>query len=457
MLYVLKRCDFGARWRDWIAHCISIVCFSININGLPSGFFLSSRGLRQGDPLSTLLFVLVMEAFNRMIYATVDSGRLLGFSVGSSTQDAMMVSHLLFADDTLIFCDPIDDQIRDLRCLLLCFEPASGLRINLSKSEMVPVGEVGDVEELASILGCDVTSLPLKYLVLPLSAKYKDAHMWNSVIEKMEARLAGWKRLYLSKGGRLTLINSILSSLPTYFLSLFPIPVGVANRLEKLQRDFLWGGIGDEFKFHLINWRTICSSKVSGGLVVRNMVMFNKTLMGKWLWRYALWRKVVDSKYGRMGGGWCSKEVGGSFGFGVWKRIRRGWDAFAAHVRYEIGNGSKVLFWHDMWCGEIPLKTFFPELFLIARGKDAWVEENMQRQNGTILWNILFSRPVHEWELEAVSRFLEMLYTLKIRSEGEDKMCWIPVRKKSFQVKSYYKVVSNPIQSFFPWKSIWKV
>jgi len=110
-----------------------------------------------------------------------------------------------------------------------------------------------------------------------------------------------------------------------------------------------------------------------------------------------------------------------------------------------------------MWCGEIPLKTFFPELFLIARGKDAWVEENMQRQNGTILWNILFSRPVHEWELEAVSRFLEMLYTLKIRSEGEDKMCWIPVRKKSFQVKSYYKVVSNPIQSFFPWKSIWKV
>jgi len=125
--------------------------------------------------------------------------------------------------------------------------------------------------------------------------------------------------------------------------------------------------------------------------------------------RDALWRKVVDSKYGSMGGGWCSKEVGGSFGFGVWKSIRRGWDAFAAHVRYEIGNGSKVLFWHDVWCGEIPLKTLFPELFLIARGKDAWVEENMQRQNGTILWNILFSRPVHDWEVEVVSRFFEML------------------------------------------------
>jgi hypothetical protein len=83
-------------------------------------------------------------------------------------------------------------------------------------------------------------------------------------------------------------------------------------------------------------------------------------------------------------------------------------------VRYVIGNGSKVLFWHDVWCGEIPLKTLFPELFLIASGKDAWVEENMQRQNGTILWNILFSRPVHDWEVEVVSRFFEMLYALKV-------------------------------------------
>jgi hypothetical protein len=194
-----------------------------------------------------------MEAFSWMISATVDSGQLSGFSVGSRSQEAMMVSHLLFADDTFIFCDPSADQFRDLRWLLLCFEAVSGLKINLSKYEIVLVGEGGDVEELASILGCGVASLPIKYLGLLLGAKYKDSHIWNSIIEKMENRLAGWKRLYLSKGGRLTLINSTLLSLPTYFLSLFPILVGVANRLEKLQRDFLWGGIGNEFKFHLVN------------------------------------------------------------------------------------------------------------------------------------------------------------------------------------------------------------
>jgi hypothetical protein len=164
------------------------------------------------------------------------------------------------------------------------------------------------------------------------------------------------------------------------------------------------GGIGDEFKFHLVNWSTICSSKVFffffffwvGGLGVKNMIQFNRALLGKWLWRFAmerdaLWRKVADIKYESMRGGWCSKEVGVSFGVGVWKCIRRGWDAFAAHVRYEVGDGSKVLFWHDVWCGDLPLKTLFPELFIIACGKDAWVEENMQIQNDTILWNILFT------------------------------------------------------------------
>jgi len=141
----------------------------------------------------------------------------------------------------------------------------------------------------------------------------------------------------------------------------------------------------------------------------------------------------------------------------VWKSIRRGWDDFAAHVRYEIGNGSKVLFWHYVWCGEIPLKILFPELFLIARRKDAWVEDIMQRQNGIISWNILFARPVHDWEVEAVSRFFGILYNFKVSSEGEDKLCWVPARKKSFEVKSYYQLMSSPTQSSFPWRSIWKV
>jgi hypothetical protein len=91
----------------------------------------------------------------------------------------------------------------------------------------------------------------------------------------------------------------------------------VGNRLEKIQRDFLWGGIGDEFKYHLIKWSQVCKSMKFGGLGVRNLVKFNQALMGKWLWRYAtereaLWRKLVHIKYDSHMGGWCSKEVGGT-------------------------------------------------------------------------------------------------------------------------------------------------
>jgi hypothetical protein len=82
--------------------------------------------------------------------------------------------------------------------------------------------------------------------------------MWNDVTEQMECRMTGWMKLYLLKGGRLTLIKNMLSTLPTYFLSLFLVPMSVARRIEKVQRDFLWGGMGDEPKLHLVNWNQVC-------------------------------------------------------------------------------------------------------------------------------------------------------------------------------------------------------
>jgi hypothetical protein len=94
--------------------------------------------------------------------------------------------------------------------------------------------------------------------------------------------------MYLSKGGKFALIKSTLSNLPTYFLSLFPIPTFVAKHIEKIQSDFFWKGLGEEFKFHLVKWDKICSSYPNGGLAVRNLKLFNEALLGKWLWRYGL-------------------------------------------------------------------------------------------------------------------------------------------------------------------------
>ena len=109
LFYLLDRMGFGVRWRGWIKACITTVRFSIIVNGSPVGFFGSSRGLRQGDPLSPLLFLLIMEVLSRMLKKIEDCGLLRGFLVGPNNFIGVRISHLLFADGTILFCDACRD------------------------------------------------------------------------------------------------------------------------------------------------------------------------------------------------------------------------------------------------------------------------------------------------------------------------------------------------------------
>ena len=214
----------------------------------------------------------------------------------------------------------------------------TGLKVNALKSEMVPIGEVPNVHVLAEILGCQIWSLPVTYLGMPLGAFHKSPTIWKPILEKIECKLARWKKMYLSKGGRLTLLKSTLSSLPTYDLSLFTIPMHMANKIERLQRDFLWG----DSKTHLVGWDKVCAPLKSGGLGVRKLTNFNKVLLGKWLWRFGieetrLWRRVVAHKCGEEWGGWTSKLGRGVHGCGLWRSIRMGWEEFSKNIRFEVG------------------------------------------------------------------------------------------------------------------------
>ena len=184
--------------------------------------------------------MIAMEVFSCFIKRAVDGGFLLGCRVKGKSEEGVQISHLLFVDDTLVFFQASQDQLTYLSWLLIWFEAVSRLRINLEKSELILVVRVENIDDLAMDFGCRVGSLLSTYLGLPLGASFKSVTIWDGVEERFRRRLAMWKRQYIYKGRRATLIRSTLSNSPIYFMSLLHMLSSVRHRLEQIQKDFLW-------------------------------------------------------------------------------------------------------------------------------------------------------------------------------------------------------------------------
>ena len=194
VLEVMRRKGFGQRWLNWISWCMSIASFSILINGTSVGFFQSTRGLRHGDPLYPYLFVLGMDILSRLINKTVEGNFLAGCKIrGRGEEEELELSHLLYADDTLLFCKDNPDHLAHLGWILMWFEALSGLKINLDKNEIFPIGGRENVEALTVELGCKAGNLPTSYLGLPIGVLHKSVGMWDPIEERFRMRLAIWK------------------------------------------------------------------------------------------------------------------------------------------------------------------------------------------------------------------------------------------------------------------------
>ena len=198
-----------------------------------------------------------MEVFSLLIDKAISGGFRTGYTLKGSNGEVVTVSHLLFADDTLVFYSDSKDQMVYLSWILLYFEELSGLKVNRDKSVILPMGDVENIEQLACELGCKAGTVPSTYVCLPLGTRQNSVRIWEGIEERFRRRLTAWKRQYISKGGRLTLIKNTLSNLPIYLLSLFRLPKGVKCRLKKIQREFLWGGGSKTRKIHLVNWRNV--------------------------------------------------------------------------------------------------------------------------------------------------------------------------------------------------------
>ncbi|RVW96870.1 putative ribonuclease H protein [Vitis vinifera] len=338
---------FSQKWRAWMRGCLSSSSFAILVNGNAKGWVKASRGLRQGDPLSPFLFTLVADVLSRLMIRAEEAGITEGFLVG---RDRTRVSLLQFADDTIFFSKASLDLLQNLKIILLVFGQVSGLKINLEKSTISGINTRQEMlSSLALVLECRVSEWPLSYLGLPLGGNPKTIGFWDPVVERISRRLDGWKKAYLSLGGRITLIQSCLSHIPSYFLSLFKIPVSIASKIEKMQRDFLWSGAGEGKRDHLIRWEVVSRPREMGGLGFGKTSMRNSALLGKWLWRFprersGLWHKVIASIYGTHPNGWDANMVVRWSHRCPWKAIAQVFQKFSPFVRLVVGNGERIRF-----------------------------------------------------------------------------------------------------------------
>jgi hypothetical protein len=138
-----------------------------------------------------------------------------------------------------------------------------------------------------------------------------------------------------------------------------------------------------------------------------------------------------------MGGGWHTPMVRGIYGVSLWKYISKGWAPFSKFIEFEVGDGTKIRFWSDVWCGAEPLMVSFPELYRISRDKATFVANHLRVRLGAVHWEMDFIRLTQDWEMVSVSRFLDLLYSSLIKGQGEDKICWKQASSKFFQVRFF--------------------
>ncbi|GKU91338.1 hypothetical protein SLEP1_g5225 [Rubroshorea leprosula] len=340
--YMMMRLGFNEIWRKWIMECLQTSLLSVLVNGSPSKQFLVSRGLKQGDPLSPFLFLIVAEGLNKIINTAIDRGLYEGIKVGNS---GMRCSHIQFADDTIIFGEASEKNIQVVKCTMRAFELASG---------------------------------------------------------------------------RITFLNSVLTSLPVLFLSIYLTPKGIVKTLDKIRNKFLWGGCEESRQVHWVNWKTVCISKRDGGLGVKDLRLFNQALLGKWWGRLAkgssrLLFNLIKEKYGYEGGNWCN------WGFQI-----------------RIGNGEKVSFWKDSWSNTGVLANVFPRLYMLSTGKDNTIDEMGRWEDNKWVWNLPWRRTPHSWEQDSMQDFNKLLKETNLTIGKEDTWTWERDQLGDYSTSSRY-------------------
>ncbi|XP_062076415.1 uncharacterized protein LOC133781446 [Humulus lupulus] len=296
---LLKELCFPSRFIGWILVCLQGTNYNLLMNGRLQGAFKGEKGLRQGDPMSPLLFVLIMEYLTRLL-ARNTCKKGFGFH---PLCKSLKLTNLCFADDLIIFCKGNIKSVEMVNSAFKEFCDTTGLSANKSKS-LIYFGWVKaeSKKQILDLVQMEEGSFPLKYLGVYLRpTKWKVADC-GIILDKLNKKLNSWASRNLSFAGRAQLIHSVLLGIRNFWMSLFILPQKITAAIDKSCRDFLWGAKGNRSKYHLPAWEKVCLPKKFGGVGFREGKKWNIALMAKFFWAISskednLWVKWVNSIY----------------------------------------------------------------------------------------------------------------------------------------------------------------
>ncbi|CAL8168851.1 unnamed protein product [Prunus armeniaca] len=435
-----------------IMSCVSTVKYQICINGELTESFQPKSGIRQGDPLSPYLFVLCIEKLSHIIFEDVRMGK---WRPVKSSQAGPAVSHLFFADDLVLFAEATSNQARVLKNCLEVFCQASGQTVNFDKSAIFcsPNTCKEIAKEISCICGSPLTEDLGRYLGMPLLHSRIDKRTYSSLIDKVHKRLAAWKGKFLSLAGRATLIQSVTSAVPVYAMQTAKLPTSVCDALDKLNRNFFWGGSEKRSRVHLCQWDLVCRPKSKGGLGFKKTGAMNQALLAKIGWRLhikdeGLWAKIYKAKYLKGHSILDDSVIFRQDCSSTWRGVLHGAALLRKGMLWRIGDGGTVKFWKDNWVFDAPLNQndsgvhiCDPDSVISSFYRDGW-------------WDMEKLRAALPDEL--VQRVISC--PVGFNSGLQDAQIWKFSSNGIFSVKSAYNMVfEGSTCSDVAWTFLWKL
>ncbi|CAN1221817.1 LINE-1 retrotransposable element ORF2 protein [Linum grandiflorum] len=341
---LLIKLGFSPTWVTWIKECITTTSFSVLLNGNSSPTFTPSRGLRQGDPLSPLLFALCTECLISLIQEAIAVKQFTGIRLN---RHCPVLSHILFADDTFLFLQASTSECSSLLQLLDRYQALSGQRVNLTKSDIyfssnTPSTLKGSLSRLLQVPNLDICS---RYLGLPTQISRSRASTFRYIEDRVADVLQGWKAKNLSPAGMEVLIKSIASAIPCYAMSMFKFPKGLCTRLNKMIARFWWGASASRRRMHWKSWHYLTKPKLMGGLNFRDFEQINHSLLASLCWRLyhspsSIAFQVLKGRY--FPSGTILTASKGSAPSWCWTGILYGRDLLLQGGRWLVGTGTTI-------------------------------------------------------------------------------------------------------------------